>query len=246
MARSKSPASTRTAAVSSSSTSRVVSAKDVYLYAPNLIGYTRILLALFAFGVAKDNAVYFYIAYFTSAWLDAVDGHVARLYGQASRFGAVLDMITDRCATACLCVVLAGFFPAWANAFLALIALDFTSHYTHMYATLLLQKSSHKQIDPSQNWFLRLYYHNRLVLGFMCAANEGFFLSLYMVHFLPGTLLPLPLVGPTPFFVAFTAACFPFMCIKQFLNVIQWHGACQEIARFDAAAANAELAKQRK
>lgn len=221
-------------------------ARDVYFYAPNLIGYTRILLAVFAFGVAWTSPAYFYGAYFVSSWLDAVDGHVARLYGQASRFGAVLDMITDRCATACLCVILAQFFPTYANAFLFLIALDFTSHYTHMYATLLLQKESHKQIDATQNWFLRLYYTNRLVLGFMCAANEGFFLSLYMVHFLPGPLVPLPYFGPTPFFVAFTALCFPFMLIKQFLNVIQWYGACNEIARFDAQAANLKRANGNK
>src|SRR4051812_19770723 len=106
-----------------------IEASDVFFYAPNLIGYTRIALALFAFSVAATNPVYFYAAYFVSAWLDALDGHVARLYGQSSRFGAVLDMITDRCATACLCVILSGFWPAYANAFLFLIALDFTSHY---------------------------------------------------------------------------------------------------------------------
>jgi CDP-diacylglycerol--inositol 3-phosphatidyltransferase len=242
MSRSKSKSPSRRTAKGRSGASGATSVTDVYLYAPNLIGYTRIALLIAAFSVAGDNAVLFYACYFVSSWLDAVDGHVARLYGQSSRFGAVLDMLTDRCATASLCVVLAGFFPAYASAFRALIALDFASHYTHMYATLLLQKESHKQIDPSQNWFLRLYYHNRLVLGLMCAANEGFFLSLYMVHFLPGTVLPLPLVGPTPFFVAFTALCFPFMVVKQILSVIQWHGACQEIARFDAAAANAKAA----
>ena len=28
--------------------------------------------------------------------LDAVDGHAARLLGQSSKFGAMLDMLTDR------------------------------------------------------------------------------------------------------------------------------------------------------
>lgn len=34
--------------------------------------------------------------YGVSCLLDAIDGHAARLLGQTSRFGAVLDMITDR------------------------------------------------------------------------------------------------------------------------------------------------------
>ena len=152
-------------------------------------------------------------------------------------------MVTDRVSTACLIVLLANFFPQYTGAFLVLVAVDFVSHYTHMYATLLLQKTSHKQIDAKQNWFLRLYYHNRLVLGFMCAGNEGFFLSLYMVHFNAGWLVPLPYFGPTGFFVAFTAACAPVMVVKQLISVIQWASACQEIARWDAAMSN-ELAKQ--
>ena len=39
-----------------------------------------------------------------SGLLDAVDGHAARLLNQSSKFGAMLDMLTDRCATMCLLV----------------------------------------------------------------------------------------------------------------------------------------------
>lgn len=37
------------------------------------------------------------ILYGISSLLDAVDGQAARALGQSSRFGAVLDMVTDRC-----------------------------------------------------------------------------------------------------------------------------------------------------
>lgn len=37
------------------------------------------------------------LAYVISCLLDAVDGQVARALGQTSKFGAVLDMVTDRC-----------------------------------------------------------------------------------------------------------------------------------------------------
>jgi CDP-diacylglycerol--inositol 3-phosphatidyltransferase len=36
------------------------------------------------------------IAYVISCLLDAVDGQAARALGQTSKFGAVLDMVTDR------------------------------------------------------------------------------------------------------------------------------------------------------
>jgi hypothetical protein len=38
------------------------------------------------------------VAYCVSALLDAVDGKAARALGQSSRFGAILDMVTDRYA----------------------------------------------------------------------------------------------------------------------------------------------------
>lgn len=37
------------------------------------------------------------LAYGISCLLDAVDGQAARALGQTSKFGAVLDMVTDRC-----------------------------------------------------------------------------------------------------------------------------------------------------
>lgn len=36
------------------------------------------------------------LLYTVSCLLDAVDGHAARALGQTSKFGAVLDMVTDR------------------------------------------------------------------------------------------------------------------------------------------------------
>lgn len=36
------------------------------------------------------------LLYGVSCLLDAVDGQVARALGQTSKFGAVLDMVTDR------------------------------------------------------------------------------------------------------------------------------------------------------
>ena len=52
---------------------------------------------------------------------------------KGSKFGAVLDMVTDRSTTTCLLCFLAARFPRWLLLFQALIALDFSSHYMHMF-----------------------------------------------------------------------------------------------------------------
>lgn len=54
-----------------------------------------------------------------------------------SRFGAVLDMVTDRSTTAGLLCHLCVLYPAWTLAFQLLLALDLSSHYMHMYRYVL-------------------------------------------------------------------------------------------------------------
>ena len=51
----------------------------------------------------------------------------------ASRFGAMLDMLTDRCATMCLLVVLASFYPAHMFSFQLLMVIDIASHWIHLH-----------------------------------------------------------------------------------------------------------------
>ena len=67
--------------------------------------------------------------YLLSGLLDAFDGHAARYLNQGTKFGAMLDMLTDRCATMCLCVVLAMFYPKWALFFQLSMSLDIASHW---------------------------------------------------------------------------------------------------------------------
>jgi CDP-diacylglycerol--inositol 3-phosphatidyltransferase len=102
--------------------------------------------------------------YSISCLLDALDGYAARHFEQSTRFGAVLDMVTDRCTTSCLLVFLASAWPRWALIFQGLISLDLASHYIHMYATLSMGGSdqSHKKVDASRSKILNLYYTNKV------------------------------------------------------------------------------------
>ena len=54
-------------------------------------------------------------------------------HGIATKFGAVLDMVTDRCTTACLLCYLCSAYPAYTFWFQAIISVDLASHYMHMY-----------------------------------------------------------------------------------------------------------------
>jgi len=218
---------------------------SVYFFVPNLIGYTRIIFAVAAFYYCYDNYVAFFTFYALSAILDMADGYAARALGQASRFGAILDMVTDRASTTCLIVVLAQFYPQYNGWFLFLIALDLVSHFIHIFSTLSRGSASHKAVDK-HNRLLHLYYTNRLVLAGLCAGNEGFFLWSYLLHFWSGpsihlgqfanyASLFLPVTDGSISLVAFIIffIMFPIMFIKQFLNLVQLAQACHDLVALD-------------
>ncbi|KAJ5578546.1 uncharacterized protein N7459_007510 [Penicillium hispanicum] len=173
--------------------------ENVFLFAPNLIGYSRIVLAIASLYYMPLHPRTCSLLYSVSCLLDALDGYAARYFKQSTTFGAVLDMVTDRCTTACLLVFLSSAWPRWAIVFQSLISLDLASHYMHMYATLSLGGSnqSHKKIDPNQNWVLYQYYHSKVVLFICCGLNELFFIGLYLLSFSSPLLSP-SLLQPVP------------------------------------------------
>jgi len=159
--------------------------ENIFLFYPNLIGYSRIILAVASLYYMPLHPRTCCLLYSISCLLDALDGFAARFFRQSTRFGAVLDMVTDRCTTACLLVFLASAFPRWSIIFQGLISLDLASHYMHMYATLSMGGSgmSHKKVDESRSWVLKQYYSNNKVLFTLCALNELFFIALYLLSF---------------------------------------------------------------
>ena len=129
-----------------------------------LLGYSRIILAIASLYYMPLHPRTCSLLYSISCLLDALDGVAARYFQQSTRFGAVLDMVTDRCTTACLLVFLSSAWPRWALLFQGLISLDLASHYMHMYATLTMAGSgqSHKKVDQSRSRILYLYYNNKV------------------------------------------------------------------------------------
>ncbi|MBA2631051.1 MAG: CDP-alcohol phosphatidyltransferase family protein [Thermoleophilaceae bacterium] len=92
---------------------------------PNAIGFVRIaLLPLFlvlALGSGDGRSTAATILFAVIAWSDYADGMAARITGQYSRLGALLDPLTDRLLVLCGAVVAWHFelLPRWALAALA-------------------------------------------------------------------------------------------------------------------------------
>jgi CDP-diacylglycerol--inositol 3-phosphatidyltransferase len=182
------------------------------------LGYVRIVLAVASLYYMPLHPRTCSVLYSISCLLDALDGYLARLFKQSTTFGGVLDMVTDRCTTACLLVFLSSAWPRWSILFQGLISLDLASHYMHMYATLSMGGAgqSHKKIDPDRSWIMHQYYTNRVRIGshpsygqltnffpsqavlfVFCCLNELFFIGLYLLSFSSPMLSP-SLLQPVP------------------------------------------------
>jgi len=208
--------------------------ENVFMFIPNLIGYGRIILALLSFWFMPTNYVAAGWCYILSGGLDAIDGHAARMLGQSSKFGAMLDMLTDRCATMCLLATLCTFYPSATFLFQLSMTIDISCHWLHLHTSLLEGKTSHKFQDPTGNWFMHKYYTDRKVLFAMCAGNEFFYASLYLLHFTWGPLYIFPVVA---------VLTFPVAIAKSGIALLQGYLAAQNIAAVDVKE-RAEIKKE--
>ncbi|KAM4813245.1 CDP-diacylglycerol--inositol 3-phosphatidyltransferase isoform 2-T2 [Urocitellus parryii] len=145
--------------------------ENIFLFVPNLIGYARIVFAIIAFYFMPCCPFTASSFYLLSGLLDAFDGHAARALNQGTRFGAMLDMLTDRCSTMCLLVNLALLYPRATLLFQLSMSLDVASHWLHLHSSVVRGSESHKMIDLSGNPVLRIYYTSRafFVCSLLCS-----------------------------------------------------------------------------
>lgn len=206
----------------------------IFLYVPNLIGYSRIVFALASFYYMQWHPKYCTVLYGLSCILDALDGYAARKFNQTSKFGAILDMVTDRCTTSSLICYLCVAYPQWVVPFQLLVSLDLASHYMHMYATLTGGVASHKMVGKRSK-ILNLYYTNKTVLFLFCAFNELFYVGLYLTSF---PLKSPPNLGylygvPLSYATIILAVSAPVWLGKQIINGIQMYRAAVMLAESD-------------
>ncbi|KAL8292896.1 hypothetical protein RQP46_000590 [Phenoliferia psychrophenolica] len=234
--------------------------ENIYLFVPNLIGYLRVVLAAVSLAYMSTHPKVCTLTYSISCLLDAADGQAARALGQTSKFGAILDMVTDRCTTSCLLCYLASTYPSYALLFQFLISLDFSSHYIHMYASLLSGSTSHKSVTKEQSWILWSYYNNSTTLFLFCFGNELFFVALYLVEWtqhhtigleslvlrlsdypellavikqVPGHAAALRVVANLTWPQVIAAVSFPVCAMKQAINCVQFWKASKVLVEAD-------------
>jgi len=203
---------------------------NVFLYIPNLIGYARIIFCIVACCFAFHDPMKTAIFYLLSQGLDALDGVAARHFNQSTRFGAMLDQLTDRMSTLSLLVVLSHFYPDWWGVFTLLIVLDITAHWMQMYSKTVQGLTTHK---TGNNFFIKFYYAfpNLLIC---CVGNEVFFVSLYVRHFFSGPML----LWDVPLVTLVGYICFPVFLFKNFMNIVQLVDSAKEIASLPDPTAN--------
>ncbi|KAL1411900.1 phosphatidylinositol synthase 1 (CDP-alcohol phosphatidyltransferase1) [Vanrija albida] len=222
---------------------------NVFFFVPNLIGYARVILAAASLYFMPWHPKICTVLYGVSCLLDAFDGLAARLLDQETKFGAVLDMVTDRCTTACLLTFLAATYTekGLPLLFQFLIALDFASHYMHMYSSLVTGATSHKNVGQEVSRILWYYYNDRTTLFIFCFANELFFVCLYLnasveraifsgslAHYAP-FLADVPIIGWMTWPQLIGLLCFPIMFAKQVINVVQFWKASKILVGIDIA-----------
>ncbi|XP_077995515.1 CDP-diacylglycerol--inositol 3-phosphatidyltransferase-like [Glandiceps talaboti] len=208
--------------------------ENIFLFIPNIIGYARIILNIIAFWYMRTDYVLAVTCYVSSALLDAFDGHAARMFNQSTKFGAMLDQLTDRTATMCLLVTLAYFYPQWMFFFQMSMTIDIVSHWLHLHSSNMKGMTSHKMIDLSGNPILRLYYTSKPVLFVMCAGNELFYSSLYLWYFTEGPQIPL-LFWSCGLWKLLFYVTMPISLVKTGISLVHLVVASQNIAIIDVA-----------
>nr|CAG4644243.1 EOG090X0BWK [Lepidurus arcticus] len=218
----------------------VIETDNVFIFIPNLIGYTRVtfnILALLLMPICHCWAAWLYIV---AGLLDAFDGHAARMFNQSTKFGAMLDMITDRCGTMALLMTLCSFYPRCTFLFQLSAIIDISCHWIHLHTSSMLGKTSHKNVQSQDNALLHFYYTNRQFLFVMCAGNELFYAFLYLLHFTYGPIF----LGMSLLKIAIVLLL-PVALLKSTFALMQGYGAWKDLGYIDmkerqAAQANLE------
>jgi CDP-diacylglycerol--inositol 3-phosphatidyltransferase len=209
----------------------------VFFFVPNIIGYCRFGFYSASFlAHSLHNWQLCLIFYGIGFILDEFDGRAARAFNQNSNFGAALDMVADRSATAGLCLILAQLYPDFLLAFIMAIALDISSHYYSIYARGILGKSSHKDAElwAKSSKLLQLYYGNKPFMDLLILGNELFYILLYAAYYLVGFQFSLFQQNLSIWFAI--ALCLPVYLLKQLTNILQLQSSAIQIAATDLQA----------
>mmetsp|Transcript_258 Transcript_258/g.955 ORF Transcript_258/g.955 Transcript_258/m.955 type:complete len:248 (-) Transcript_258:111-854(-) len=207
-------------------------AVHILLYVPNVIGYVRVglLVAFYVYALREwEVAIGCYLLSFLG---DLFDGFFAKQLAQTSTFGMILDMVTDRVATAGLLTILAVLYPPWAPVFAASQGLDLASHWFHMYSTATGGGGGHHKSDGAlkrRNFILRTYYKSYPLFAYLCVSAELTYVALYVLKFRPD----FKFFHVVHLFYLYLFLCLPGCIVKQVVNLAQLASAVNDLVQRD-------------
>ncbi|XP_038059937.1 CDP-diacylglycerol--inositol 3-phosphatidyltransferase-like [Patiria miniata] len=207
-------------------------AENIFLFVPNLIGYGRIVLALISFYYMRTDYVTATWCYLLSYLLDEFDGIAARTLNQETKFGEMLDLLTDLCASMCLLVTLSVLYPDYMFWFQLIMTIDMAGHWLFVHSSILKGISNHKLVDMSGNPILRIYYTSKPVLDVLVYGNELFYIMLYLLYFSEGPLIPVVSVGIFRLILLISA---PVSLAKLAITLLHMVTAAQDMAIIDVS-----------
>ena len=158
----------------------------------NFVTLSRIVLALIALGLLYFNTTIAYVTAFIITavviWFDGLDGYLARKFNEASRIGALLDILGDRIVECSYWVIFACLGWVWAIVPIIVIvrgfitdgirSLAFEKGYTAFGNTTMMESKLGKIIVASN--FSRGSY----------AVAKAFAFVLMIVAYVPGNIIP--------------------------------------------------------
>jgi cardiolipin synthase len=135
---------------------------------PNAIGFVRLALIpvflVIALSSSNGKDTLAVVLFAVIGWSDYLDGFTARLTGQFSRLGTLLDPITDRC------LIIAGMAVCWRFSLLPRWAL-YVVIGREVFMLCLSRYAIHRTAEIKINWFGRLAVAPILGAPFFAMAN---------------------------------------------------------------------------
>jgi phosphatidylglycerophosphate synthase len=131
----------------------------VFLYAPNILSYARIVLAFVGLRHAPSSPRTAVTIWIVSAVLDFLDGVLARALNQSSAFGVLLDIFADNILRSCVWVAAAAADPFYLIPSCFVICLEWSTLVaTQIHAAA---HSKHwKHLRETDHWMIQAFFAN--------------------------------------------------------------------------------------
>ena len=161
---------------------------------------------------------------------------------QTSTFGGALDMVTDRCTTMGMLVILAWIYeePKQRVILTYLAFLDISSHWFQMYAAAALrQHHKSEEANAKRIFLVRWFYSSYPFFAYCCVGAEFTYIFLYIIAYCTNAR-HVEIIMPILYYF-----CMPACVLKNIVNIFQLASASAAIAEYDVNVYNKSIRKKK-